>query len=44
MLWLSVTPSVIFLFSGIVLSSVPLIVFAVLFGIGHIAVSYKNGV
>lgn len=44
MLWLSVTPSVIFLFSGIVLSSVPLIVFAVLFGIGYIAVSYINGV
>ena len=39
---LSVIPSVIFLFSGIVLANIPLIVFAVLFGINHILLSYKN--
>ena len=39
---LSIIPSVIFLFSGIVLANIPLIVFAVLFGINHILLSYKN--
>ena len=39
---LSVIPSVIFLFSGITLGYIPLIVFAVLFGINHILISYKN--
>ena len=39
---LSVIPSVIFLFSGIVLANIPLMVFAVLFGINHILLSYKN--
>ena len=42
MLWLSITPTVLFLFSGIMLLSVPLIIFAVIFGIGHITISYKN--
>ena len=42
MLWLSITPTVLFLFSGIALLSIPLMVFAVLFGIGHITISYKN--
>ena len=42
MLWLSIVPTVLFLFSGIMLLSIPLIVFAVVFGIGHITVSYKN--
>ena len=42
MLWLSVTPTALFLFCGITVSSVPLIVCAVLFGIGHITISYKN--
>ena len=42
MLWLSITPTLIFLFSGIMLLSVPLIIFAVVFGIGHITISYKN--
>ena len=41
---LSVIPSVIFLFSGITLAYIPLIVFAVLFGINHILISYKNSV
>lgn len=39
---LSIIPSVIFLFSGIVLAYIPLIAFAVLFGINHILISYKN--
>ena len=42
MLWLSVTPTVLFLFSGVMLSSVPLMFFAVIFGIAHITISYKN--
>ena len=39
---LSVTPSIIFLFSGILLSNIPLIAFALLFGVNHILLSYKN--
>ena len=41
---LSVTPSLIFLFSGIVLANIPLIAFAVLFAVNHILLSYKNAV
>lgn len=41
-LWLSVTPSVLFLFCGITVSSIPLIVCAILFGVGHITISCKN--
>ena len=39
---LSIIPSVIFIFSGIVLAYIPLIVFAVLFAINHILISCKN--
>lgn len=39
---LSVIPSVIFLFSGIMLADIPLIVFAVIFAINHIYISFKN--
>lgn len=42
MLWLSIAPTVLFLFSGIMLLSIPLIVFAIIFGIGHITISYMN--
>ena len=42
MLWLSITPTVLFLFCGIVIASIPLIVATVLFGVGHITVSYNN--
>ena len=42
MLWLSITPTILFLFSGVMLLSIPLIVFAVIFGIGHITISYRN--
>ena len=41
-LWLSIVPSVLFLFCGIMLLSAPLIVSAIFFGIGHITISYKN--
>lgn len=39
---LSVLPTVVFLFSGIVLLNVPLIAFSVIFGIFHIFISCKN--
>lgn len=39
---LSIIPTVIFLFSGVVLANIPLIAFAVLFGVNHILISYKN--
>ncbi|MGN1099341.1 MAG: hypothetical protein ACI4S9_03275 [Christensenellales bacterium] len=41
-LWLSVIPTLIFLFSGVVVASVPLVVAAFAFGIGHITISVKN--
>lgn len=41
---LSIIPSVIFMFSGVMLANIPLIVFAVLFGVNHILISYKNEV
>ncbi|MCM1368443.1 MAG: hypothetical protein NC184_06530 [Roseburia sp.] len=39
---LSVLPSCIFLFCGIVLADIPLIVFAVVFAVAHILISCKN--
>ncbi len=39
---LSILPTCIFLFSGIVLANIPLIAFSVLFGVNHILISYKN--
>ncbi|MDE5721802.1 MAG: hypothetical protein K2I30_03565 [Clostridia bacterium] len=39
---LSVIPSCIFLFSGVVLANLPLIAFAVVFAVSHIFISYKN--
>lgn len=41
---LSIIPSCIFLFSGVVLANIPLIVFAVLFAVTHILISFKNAV
>lgn len=41
-LFLSVIPSCIFLFSGIVLANIPLIAFAVVFAVNHIMISYVN--
>lgn len=43
-LWLSIAPTIIFVFSGVALRHLPLIVFATLFGIAHITISYKNAV
>lgn len=42
MLWLSIIPTMVFLFSGITLLSVPLILSSIAFGIGHISISYGN--
>lgn len=42
MLWLSVAPTILFLFCGITLCSAPLIICSVLFGIGHITISCLN--
>lgn len=39
---LSVLPSCIFLFSGIALASLPLVVFAVIFAVNHILISCKT--
>ena len=39
---LSVIPSCIFLFGGIVTANIPLIVCGVLFAVNHILISYKN--
>ena len=41
---LSIIPSIIFLFSSVALLYIPLIVFAVLFSILHIYLSWKRGV
>ena len=39
---LSVIPSCIFIFSGIILANIPLVIFAVLFAATHIFISYKS--
>lgn len=39
---LSMIPSCVFLFGGIILADIPLIVLAVLFAVTHILISYKN--
>ena len=41
---LSIIPTVIFLFSGVVLANIPLVVFAILFGVNHILLSYRNSI
>ena len=41
-LTLSIIPSIIFLFSGIMLLNIPLIIMAVAFAPCHITISYKN--
>lgn len=41
-LTLSIIPSTIFLFSGIIIANIPLVVFSVLFAVNHIYISYKN--
>lgn len=39
---LSVLPSVIFIFSGIITLNIPLMVMSVIFAFSHITISYKN--
>jgi len=41
---LSILPSVLFLFDGIMLVNAPLIVFSILFAPSHVYISYKNTV
>ena len=41
---LSVIPSCIFIFSGVMLLNIPFICFAVIFAVRHILISYKNAV
>ncbi len=43
-LLLSIIPSLIFLFSGVMIASIPLTVFAVIFATTHILISVKNAV
>lgn len=42
MLWLSITPTALFLYCGTVLVSLPLLACAALFGAGHVAIGYIN--
>lgn len=39
---LSILPTAIFLFSSVILANIPLIVFAVVFGVNHILISFKT--
>ena len=41
-LFLSILPSLIFLFSGIILLYPPLLVFAIIFAVNHVFISYQN--
>ncbi len=41
-LWLSITPTILFLFCGAMITSIPLIVFAIIFGVNHIWLSIAN--
>lgn len=41
-LLLSIIPSIIFIFSGVIIASIPLIAFSVLFATMHILISVKN--
>ena len=43
-LLLSILPSLLFLFSGVMLLHIPLLVASVLFAVCHILISYKNAV
>lgn len=41
-LLLSITPSIIFIFCGLMILSIPLLTFAILFAVSHIKVSVRN--
>lgn len=43
-LLLSIIPSMVFIFSGIMIASIPLIIFSVIFAVTHILISVKNAV
>ena len=41
-LLLSIIPSAVFIFSGIMIASIPLLIFAVIFSVTHILISFMN--
>ncbi len=41
-LLLSILPSLVFIFSGVIIASIPLIIFAIIFAVTHILISVKN--
>lgn len=41
-LLLSILPSLVFIFSGVITASIPLIIFAIIFAVTHILISVKN--
>lgn len=41
---LSILPSVMFIFSGIITLNIPLIISSIIFALCHITISYKNAV
>lgn len=41
---LSILPAVLFLFSGLIVLNIPLVITAILFSYGHIKISYYNAV
>lgn len=41
---LSAIPSAIFVFSGVIIASIPLIIFSIIFAVTHILISVKNAV
>ena len=41
-LLLSILPSLVFIFSGVITASIPLIIFAIIFAVTHILISEKN--
>lgn len=43
-LLLSIIPSLIFLFSGIMIASIPLTIFAIIFTVTHVLISVKNAI
>ena len=41
-LWLSIVPSALFIFSGVIILSIPLMISSVIFAVCHITISVRN--
>lgn len=41
-LLLSIIPSIMFIFSGVMIASIPLVLFSIIFAVSHILISVKN--